>query len=131
MYKHVIVTLWFSEIPEIMSHSRHQPLCHSIPSLERVVTVVATSPLYERNAINIAISSTDASQILPNLQMKRNWIKASTAVIYILLNLGGSVSLEHNKLLCLRTYIIFVIINFYPLDKTSALDQPCYQWWSP
>jgi hypothetical protein len=32
-----------------------------------IVTVVATSPLYERNAINIAISSTDASQILQNL----------------------------------------------------------------
>ena len=26
----------FSEIPEILSHSRHQPLCHSTPSLEHI-----------------------------------------------------------------------------------------------
>jgi hypothetical protein len=56
---------------------------------------------------------------------------------YSLLSLSGSyiivlleyiIALEHNKLFCLRTYINFVIINMYPLDKTSALDQPCYQW---
>jgi hypothetical protein len=47
---------------------------------------------------------------------------------YIIVVLEYIITLEHNKLLCLRTYIIFVIINMYPLDKTSALDQPCYQW---
>jgi hypothetical protein len=46
---------------------------------------------------------------------------------YIIVVLEYIITLEHNKLLCLRTFII-VIINCYTLDKTSALDQPCYQW---
>ena len=40
---------------------------------------------------------------------------------YIIVVLEYIITLEHNKLLCLRTYIIAVIINIYPLNKTSAM----------
>ena len=66
------------------------------------------------------------------LRLYDDWQFHKGDLIFITITLGEVILLlylnTYNKLLCLRTYIIFVIINIYPLDKTSALDQPCYQW---
>jgi hypothetical protein len=51
-------------------------------------------------------------------------VDKQTKYSYILYRKCRQLNENHNMQF---SWILFVIINIYPLDKTSALDRPCYQ----
>ena len=61
-------------------------------------------------------TTTDHSIGGPHIYYYRS--RGSYIIVVLYLNI---ITLEYNKLPCLRTYIIVVIINCYPLDKNQCL----------